>query len=155
MYEGVYIYTVYRSRDGLHIECIQKFKLQLCPILADDLSLSRPRGNKLESWVKESKSFFEPLLTVRYIKGTKQMNTMQTEVPFYTSSFGFYYRLNSGPKATASFDEVVFIDVLHCSNYCFHQREGFGVMGMFISFLFSDAPPTRNNRKNKGLITKI
>ena len=51
---------------------------------------------------------------------TKQLNIILTYVLFYISTFGFYHRLNSSPKATASFDQVVFIYVLHCSGYCFH-----------------------------------
>ncbi|KAM3184418.1 hypothetical protein ACTXT7_008397 [Hymenolepis weldensis] len=47
-------------------------------------------------------------------------------------------------QATVSFDEVVFIYVLHCSGYRFHQRGGFGVMGMLIDFLFNHAPPAQH-----------
>ncbi|VUZ43531.1 unnamed protein product, partial [Hymenolepis diminuta] len=64
-------------------------------------------------------------------------------VLFYTFSFGFCHTLISSPKATdckLSSDQVVFIDALHCSGYCFHQRGGFGVLEMFINHLFNHSP---------------
>ncbi|KAM3175925.1 hypothetical protein ACTXT7_007526 [Hymenolepis weldensis] len=66
----------------------------------------------------------------------------------YISSFGFYYQLNSSPKATASFDQMVFIDILHCSCYCLHKREGLGVMGCLLTSFLITPRPTRNNRNN-------
>ena len=44
---------------------------------------------------------------------TKQLNKILTYVLFYIFTFGFYHQLNSSPKVTASFDQVVFIYVLH------------------------------------------
>ncbi|VUZ46525.1 unnamed protein product, partial [Hymenolepis diminuta] len=64
-------------------------------------------------------------------------------VLFYISSFGFYHSLISSPKSTdcnLSSEVVVLIDVLHCADYCFYERGGFGVMGMLINFLFNHAP---------------
>ncbi|VUZ49919.1 unnamed protein product, partial [Hymenolepis diminuta] len=62
---------------------------------------------------------------------------------FSISSFGFYHPLSSSPKTTdhkLSSDQVVSIHFLHPSFSCFHER-GFGVMGMFISFLYSHTTP--------------
>ncbi|VUZ40668.1 unnamed protein product, partial [Hymenolepis diminuta] len=64
-------------------------------------------------------------------------------VLFYISFFGFYHLLNSSLKATdckLSSDQVVFIDVLHSSGHCFHQRGRFGAMGILINFLFNHIP---------------
>ncbi|KAM3171653.1 hypothetical protein ACTXT7_016179 [Hymenolepis weldensis] len=75
---------------------------------------------------------------------------MATRVMRLADSASYYHSLNSSPKATTSFVEVVLIDVLRCSCYCFHERE-FGVMEMLINFLFNHAPPhpARNNPKVK------
>ncbi|KAM3188201.1 hypothetical protein ACTXT7_000780 [Hymenolepis weldensis] len=50
-------------------------------------------------------------------------------------------KVDPRPKATASYHQVILIDVLHYSNCCFHRIGGFGVMEMITNFLFNHTPP--------------
>ncbi|KAM3171282.1 hypothetical protein ACTXT7_016925 [Hymenolepis weldensis] len=59
-------------------------------------------------------------------------------------------RFESESDCKLASEQLVFVDVLHSSDYCFHERGGFGVMGSLINFQFNRAPPrpTHNNRKD-------
>ncbi|KAM3186826.1 hypothetical protein ACTXT7_003549 [Hymenolepis weldensis] len=62
-------------------------------------------------------------------------------LPWHRIMENFGHLNNLNKRLTAIFDEAVFIDSFKSSGYCFHQRGGFGVMGIIINFIFNHAPP--------------